>query len=190
LTYLKINETGELNVKHIRLMGGSYTWREKIKMGGQGGPKLLYKGGIDYFDEMDGNAIHEVGYANFELLKKGFVSRISRFPMIRSIGILFDEVHKIFIEGQRVHVTYNRFGTKVSKIMHQCDLKIVMKSNDTYAFKMEPKDLDKVIGFFERSALKDRISFASKLEKPIEEKSHFLLHLRDFIGLNSNNIFH
>lgn len=178
-----------MNVKHIRLLGGAYSWREKIKMGGQGGPKLLYKGGIDYFDEMDGNAYHEVGYANFELLKKGFVSRISRFPMIRSIGILFDEVHKIYLEGRRVHVTYNRFGTEVSKIMHRGDLKIEMKSDDTYTFEMEPKDLNKVIAFFERSELKDRISFATNVEKPIQEQSHFLLHLRDIIGVQSSNIF-
>lgn len=189
MTYLKINETGELNVKHIRLMGGAYTWREKIKMGGPGGPKLLYKGGINYFDELDGNAVHEIGYANFELLKKGFVTRISRWPMIRSVGVLFDEVSKIFINVERVYVSYNRFGTKVSKTVHRGDLKIETKSNDTYIFKMEPKDLDKVIQFFKRCELENKLSFAIKLDEPIQEDSHFLLHLNDIIGVKRDNIF-
>ena len=189
MAYLKINQTGELNVKHIRLLGGAYTWREKIKMGGQGGPKLLYKGGIDYFDEMDGNAVHEIGYANFELLKKGFVSRISRFPIIRSVGILFDEVTKVFIDAQRVHVSYNRFGNKVSKIVHQADLKIETKSKETYVFEVEAKDFNKVISFFKRCVLHDKLSFATKIEEPIQEDSHFLLNLNDVIGVKQDNIF-
>jgi len=68
--------------------GGKYGFIQRIKLGGIGSPKVIYKSGIPHFDELKNQiAESEIPFVNFELMKNGLLIRLNHNLKTRYVGI-------------------------------------------------------------------------------------------------------
>lgn len=64
--------------KIIKKYGGAYSFFGKLKIGGVGSPKVIYRSGIPEFDIIHYSDDLEKSMTNFELLKGGLIIRINK----------------------------------------------------------------------------------------------------------------
>jgi hypothetical protein len=91
-----LNNKGQLVNQDKMYFGGKYSLLERIRMGGIGSAKVIYKSGVPYFDEI-AFVENEITFANFEILKNGLLIRVYRNLKFRYIGFQLHEILKIKI---------------------------------------------------------------------------------------------
>jgi len=140
LKKIQLNNKGELIAKDIAFFGGKYTFMERFRMSGIGSPKVVYKQGVPYFDEL-ASIENEVSFANFELMKNGFLIRIHRNLQLRYIGYQLHEILKI------------EFNNKVEK-----NRLLIKTLDEVIIFKVPLQSIGNIKTFF------DKKIFAGKYE--------------------------
>ena len=76
---------------------GSFGFFEKLKMRGIGSSKVIYRSGIDFFDEKLKN-LTDVPMVNFELMKRAVLLRLTAHQKCYTVAILKEEIEKIVLK--------------------------------------------------------------------------------------------
>lgn len=96
---LETESTGNLTPAELARFGGTYTFREKLQLGGTGSSKIIYQEGIPTFDELRRGIQNEVAYANFEWLKNGLILRLNINQRLSCVGLTLEENGKHQLSG-------------------------------------------------------------------------------------------
>jgi len=100
----------------LRKYGGKFGFFEKIKMGGVGSPRIVYKSGFsqidDFLERVPGS---DVPYTNFENLKNGILVRINKTQFYKGILIALDEITYIELSISKKLLTQGNFQEELEK---------------------------------------------------------------------------
>jgi len=181
---IKTASHGELRSTDSDKLGGQFTWREKLKMGGSGTSKILYRSGIPYFDELSKIAEDELAYANFELFRNGLVVRFNRVTKLRVAGCTMEEIERITLVAFRVRISRRAsFGPQyiiglfkpTFRIVHRGEISLYLVGSD------QPMIFDVLVGnfkaikqFFERPPFYSKFHYSVSPNQPELDFSHYL----------------
>lgn len=141
-----LNNKGELIAQDLQYFGGKYSFLERFRMDGIGSPRLIYKSGIPYFDELNDFIENEIPFANFELLKNGFIIRLNRNQKLRSVGLQLKELTKIKLFG-----LLNQDEGVRSRV------ELYTKDNGILCFEVIVQNFKGVEIFFKKKQLRDKL---------------------------------
>ena len=135
-----LNNKGQLVTKDKMYFGGKYSLLERIRMGGIGSAKVIYKSGVPYFDEI-AFVENEISFANFELLKNGLLIRVYRNLKFRYIGFQLHEILKI------------KFGVTAGD---DSTLKIFTLNDDIITFEVTTQYTTAIKSFFKKNMFEEK----------------------------------
>ncbi len=145
--------------RDVAYFGGKYNFLERIREGGIGSPKIIYKTGIPHFDELDNEIIGEISFSNFELMKNGFLIRVNRNQKLRYVGFQLQEILKIKLIGQKWEKRSSGHMKQSYAFPLQSALHIFTLYDGILSFEASRPFYKKIRNFFEK-----RI-FENKFEK-------------------------
>ena len=165
---LETDSTGNLTPAELARFGGTYTFREKLQLGGTGSSKIIYQEGIPIFDELHRGIQNEVAYANFEWLKKGLILRLNISQRLSCVGLTLEEIESINLLAYRVRIRRMRWGVLVSKIVHRGELEILASNGLKAKFVITPPFFEGMVHFFSKEDVVEKFGHAVSL-MPVEE---------------------
>lgn len=136
---INLNNKGQLRAKDVAYFGGKYSFFERIKIKGIGSPKVIYKNGIEHFDDVT-QLDSELSFANFELMKDGLLVRLRRNLQLRYVGFQLHEILKI---------TLNPIGQELELMINTID--------DQLLFEVPLQSIPNLKSFFEKNIFKGRV---------------------------------
>jgi hypothetical protein len=172
---LETDSTGNLTPAELARFGGTYTFREKLQLGGTGSSKIIYQEGIPIFDELHRGIENEIAYANFEWLKNGLILRLNINQRLSCVGLTLEEMESINLLAYRIKIRRMHWGILRSKIVHRGDLEIVGTNGLKAKFLITPPFFEGMVRFFSRQELEGRFGYAVSL-MPVEEDKDGLLY--------------
>lgn len=172
---LETDSTGNLTPAELARFGGTYTFREKLQLGGTGSSKIIYQEGIPTFDELRRGIENEVAYANFEWLKNGLILRLNISQRLGCVGLTLEEIEHINLLAYRIKIRRMRWGVLRSKIVHRGELEIVGTNGLKVRFVITPPFFEGMVRFFSREEIDEKFGHAVSL-MPVEEDTDGLLY--------------
>ena len=179
---LETDSSGNLTLAELARFGGTYTFREKLQLGGTGSSKIIYQEGIPTFDELRRGTQNEVAYANFEWLKNGLILRLNINQRLSCVGLTLEEIESINLEAYRIKIRRMRWGRLVNKIVHRGDFEIVGKSGLKAKFVVIPPFFEGVVRFFSKEEIVEKFGYAVSLRPVEEDKDGWLYVLLKTLG--------
>lgn len=179
---LEIDSTGNLTPSEIARFGGTYTFREKLQLGGTGSSKIIYQEGIPTFDELRRGIENEVAYANFEWLKNGLILRLNINQRLSCVGLTLDEIESINLLAYRIKIRRMHWGVLRSKIVHRGELEIVGKNGLKAKFLITPPFFEGMVRFFSREEIDEKFGYSVSLIPVEEDKDGWLYILLKMLG--------
>ncbi len=173
---LETESTGNLTPAELARFGGTYTFREKLQLGGTGSSKIIYQEGIPTFDELRRGIENEVAYANFEWLKNGLILRLNTNQRLSCVGLTLEEIERINLLAYRIKIRRMRWGVLVNKIVHRGELEIVGSSGLKARFVITPPFFEGMVRFFSREEIAEKFGYAVSL-MPVEEDKDRCLYV-------------
>ena len=165
---LETDSTGTLTPAEIDRFGGTYTFREKLQLGGTGSSKIIYQEGIPTFEELRRGIENEMAYANFEWLKNGLILRLNINQRLSCVGLTLEEIERINLLAYRIKIRRMRWGVLVNKIVHRGELEIVGSSGLIARFVITPPFFEGMVRFFSKEEVAGKFGHAVSL-MPVEE---------------------
>ncbi len=173
---LETDSTGNLTPAELARFGGTYTFREKLQLGGTGSSKIIYQEGIPTFDELRRGIENEVAYANFEWLKNGLILRLNTNQRLSCVGLTLEEIERINLLAYRIKIRRMRWGVLVNKIVHRGELEIVGSSGLKARFVITPPFFEGMVRFFSREEIAEKFGYAVSL-MPVEKNKDRCLYV-------------
>lgn len=157
------NNTGFID-DEILLDYPSFSFLESVRMGGVGSPKVYYKGGIAYFDEVIGEHT-DLPMVNFELRQHVMFVRLSIHQKKYTVSVDYEEIQMIGLIDSTVtpKIKYAPFyGIYNSKIELSFLVKLILK--DGKEVLLATNNL-KVTSFFKKSIFENKLTLISNHEE-------------------------
>lgn len=140
---IRLKNDGNFTLEDLKWLGGKYTFWRRIKKGGIGSGKALYREGIEAFDRIQRGIEGEVCMVNFELLREALVIRANCNNRIAIVGVRYEDVISIQMVGYMM-----RDGT--AEIVKQGTLSILERNGGQLFFSILAKDFDAMTQFFSK----------------------------------------
>ena len=147
LKIVQLKNNGRLTIKDKEYFGGKYSFIQRIKMNGVGSPKVIYKSGIPYFDELSSFVENEVPFVNFELMQNGLLIRLNRNQKTRIVGFRLDEI---------LMVKY--FKTQNDDNVTAQQLRITTVNEDQLQFRVVTQNIKTIKEFFCKNPLIEKFN--------------------------------
>lgn len=179
---LETDSTGNLTPTELTRFGGTYTFREKLQLGGTGSSKIIYQEGIPIFDELRRGIQNEVAYANFEWLKNGLILRLNINQRLSCVGLTLEEIERINLLAYRIKIRRMHWGVLRYKIVHRGELEIVGKNGLIANFLITPPFFEGILRFFLREDIAEKFGYAVSLIPVEEHKEGWLYVILKMLG--------
>ncbi len=92
---LEIDGNADLDIEDVALLGGRFGILEKLRMGGHGSTKIIYKSGIPHFDKVDRNIDGETPFVSFEIMRKVLILRLNQNQRVAAVAMHMEELQTI-----------------------------------------------------------------------------------------------
>jgi hypothetical protein len=179
---LETDSTGNLTPTELARFGGTYSFREKLQLGGTSSSKIIYQEGIPTFEELRRGIQNEVAYANFEWLKNGLILRLNISQRLGCVGLTLDEIESINLLAYRIKIRRMRWGVLRSKIVHRGELEIVGTNGLIARFVITPPFFEGMVRFFSKEEIAGKFGYAVSLMPAEEIKDGWLYILLKMLG--------
>lgn len=160
--------------KIINRYGGAYGIWESIKIGGIGSPKVVYRTGIEAFNEIKDGLGNEIPFVNFELLKNGLILRINKKQKL-GVGLIhFEELLSIRLSAFRILLKYNH---RSDKLVHAGKLEIELHHPKILHFEIPVKEFQALHKYFKKEPFQPFFHFEKSDAPPIIDRNAKILDL-------------
>lgn len=178
---VEIELSGVLVDSEKAYFGGSFSFLERIKMGGIGSPKIVYEQGIPEFDALDRGVENEVSFASFELLKNGLILRVNRNQRLACVGLKISDIDRIQVTAYRIEIPSSRWSRNRTRIVHRGVLEIIGKDQSASRFSIFTQNFEPLLKFLQKDQLIDKLDYKISDDPPEKDNESLL----DFLaGLN------
>ena len=163
---LTIDGGGQLSGRALRYYGGAYSAWYRLRNGGVGSSKMIYRAGIPAFDALDRGVGGELSFVTFELLRGGLLLRVNRSQRLACIGIRLDEIERIELLGHRINI---REGSGAGRIVHHGALTIREIGGEELHLSVIVREFRSLLAYLNRPELRPFLHFTVSDEAPEED---------------------
>lgn len=134
--------------KIIAKYGGPYSLWQKIKIGGVGSPRVIYKSGLSTFDAIHYTDNQEQSLTNFQLLREGFIIRINKR---QQLGIAIEKLNQL----ENIHLNFkvNSLTTLESSEFPELQIKFIDQPVITFEIPLD--SYDGIYKYFSKAVFKN-----------------------------------
>lgn len=177
---VEIELSGVLEEEELDYYGGTFSFRENLRLGGIGSPKVYYNDGIPEFDELNEYVENELSFVSFEMMKKGLILRLNRTQRMRCVGTLWTNLKEIRLTGYRKEVEYRRFLYRRA-IVHRGLLEVEEFDGNLSRFHVPEQNFSGLQNYFSKDIFQDFFVYALGTSSPDPSDLKLIDFLDDFI---------
>lgn len=167
---LVLTSNGQIPPNIRSSFGGSFSFFEKIKMGGVGSPQIIFQGSdaqcfdLQFYED-------KLIYANIELLRSGFVIRLWQGLIFRGIVFGSDEPTKVELISYRIQV--KKPNVFAAHLRFHLD-------GEIFSLFIPPKSFHKMNRFLKNEHF-NALTSCEGAEKTLDDIAVIGVHFLDFI---------
>ncbi len=177
---VEIELSGVLEEEELEYFGGTFSFRENLRLGGTGSPKVFYNDGIPEFDELNAYVENEVSFVSFEMMKKGLILRLNRTQRMRCVGALWTGIKEVRLTGYRKEVEYRRLLYK-REIVHRGLLEVEELDGSLSRFHVPEQNFSGLQKYFSKAIFRDFFVYSLGTTPPDPSDVKLIDFLDDFI---------
>ena len=160
-----------MDPEDILWLGGRYSWRERIRRGGIGSPKVIYAQGIPDFDQLSHQVPGQTTFVNFELLPQGLILRANCTQRIAAVGLLYTSLATAELVGHPIRIKAKRWLQTVHRIVYQGELRLTTKEGVQATFAVRVSEFASLKQFWEQEPLQSVFTYRISPEAPRDDSS-------------------
>lgn len=177
---VEIELSGTLDEEELAYYGGSFSFREIIRLKGTGSPKVFYSKGIPAFDELNEFVENEVSFVSFELMKKGLILRLNRTQRMRCVGTLWTSIKQVRLTGYRKEVKRKVWLYK-PEIVHRGLLELEEIDGSISSFHVPEQNFTGLQKYFCKPIFQPYFVYAVANQAPHPSEEELIDFLEDFL---------
>lgn len=177
---VEIELSGILEEEELEYFGGSFSFRENLRLKGTGSPKVYYSKGIPAFDELNEYVENETSFVSFELMKNGLILRLNRTQRMRCVGTLLTALKEIRLTGYRKEVEHRRWIYR-RQIVHRGLLEIEESDGTLSQFHVPEQNFKGLQHYFNKPIFQGVFVYQVGTKPPASHEVALIDFLDDFI---------